>query len=277
MKSQRECFLQNLGSWKGSFTQFSITGEQIDDVESLLRLETIDNSDNIKLTLQRFYPTGVDEKVIEYDPSALYNILFFETGAFSQGSLQWAPFSQFGAELALVHGDRRLRIVQSFNSDSILGKITLIRERNPDSQIPERPRLQVEELIGQWEGEAVILSPQNHTSTKCRSILNLRLESPNQLVQELSFGEKGSGWSLTSKGEIDGNTLKFSQMEVPVQVTLLPDGASALFPLAIASGQSFFLEAGWLVEPNLRYRLIRRYDEKGAWNSLILVTERKVS
>jgi hypothetical protein len=277
MKTQRECFLQNLGSWEGSFTQFSIAGEQISDVPSLLHLEAIDNSDNIKLTLRRFYSTGVDEKVIEYDPSTLYNILFFENGAFSQGSLQWAPFSQFGAELALIHGNRRLRIIQLFDSGTQMGKITLIRERNPNTPVPERARLNVEELVGEWEGEAVILSPQDHRIAQSRSILKMHLESPNTLVQELSFGEKNSGWSLTSKGEIEGHTIKFSQMDVPVQVTLLPDGASATFPLAITSGKSFFLEAGWLADPNLRYRLIRRYDEKGAWNSLILVTERKVN
>jgi hypothetical protein len=277
MKSQWECFCENLGVWKGSFTQFSTTGEQIDDVESLLRLETVDEAEKVKLTLQRFYPTGVDEKILIFDPNGLYNIPFFENGAFSQGALQWAPFSQFGAELSLIHGDRRLRIVQMFDSGTQIRKLTLIRERHPDSSVPERPRLQVTDLLGEWQGEAVIISPQNHTSTSCRSILNLRLESPNVLIEELSFGEENSGLSLTSKGEIKGNAIDFSQMKVPVRVTLLPDGGSATFPLEITSGKSFFLEAGWLVEPNLRYRLIRRYDEKGAWTNLTLVKERKVS
>lgn len=277
MKSQRECFLENLGTWKGSFTQFSVAGEEISDVESLLRLEKIDNSENVKLTLQRFYTTGVDEKVIEYDPSSLYNILFFETGAFSQGSLQWGPFSQFGAELALVHGSYRLRVVEMFDINSKIDRLTLIREKHPEALTRDNSPLQVAQLLGEWVGEAAILSPQNPTPTYCPSHLNLYLENPNLLVQELTFGEPGSAERVVSKGEIAGNTIKFSQMAVPVQVTLLPDGASATFPLAIAAGKSFFLEAGWLVEADLRYRLIRRYDERGAWNSLILVKERKIA
>jgi hypothetical protein len=275
MKSQWECFCQNIGVWKGSFTQFSSTGEQIDDVESLLRLESVGEAEKVKLTLQRFYPTGLDEKILEFDPNGLYNIPFFENGAFSQGSLQWGPFTKFGAELGLIHGDRRLRVVETFNGDGNPDKITLIRERHPDSSVPERDRLQVAELLGQWEGEAIILSPQDYTTTKCRSVLNIRQESPTKLIQEISVGEGDYAWGLTSQGEIEGNKIDFSQMEVPVRVILLPDGASATIPLHITSGRSLFLESGWLVEANLRYRLIRRYDDKGAWNSLTLVTERK--
>jgi hypothetical protein len=40
--------------------------------------------------------------------------------------------------------------------------------------------------------------------------------------------------------------------------------------------QSFILEVGWLIEPNLRQRMIRSYSDKGEWVSLTLVTERRV-
>ena len=60
-----------------------------------------------------------------------------------------------------------------------------------------------------------------------------------------------------------------------IRSLLLPDGASLTLPLKIAHRQPFFLECGWLVEPNQRLRIIRRYDETGAWQNVTLVTEFK--
>jgi hypothetical protein len=48
-------------------------------------------------------------------------------------------------------------------------------------------------------------------------------------------------------------------------------------PDVYPSHSPFLLEAGWLISDNLRQRLIRRYDERGGWVSLTLVTERKIS
>ena len=38
-----------------------------------------------------------------------------------------------------------------------------------------------------------------------------------------------------------------------------------------------FFEAGWLVEPDLRFRMIRSYNDRGEWISLTLIKERKIS
>jgi hypothetical protein len=57
---------------------------------------------------------------------------------------------------------------------------------------------------------------------------------------------------------------------------LLPDGASATSPLKVQLRQPLFLEAGWLIQSNLRQRMIRSYNDKGEWASLTLVTEERV-
>ncbi|MBD0363613.1 MAG: DUF3598 family protein, partial [Coleofasciculus sp. C3-bin4] len=99
MPSQWECLLKNLGEWQGSFTRFSSQGEQLEDTPSVVSLEGLNENQTIRQTL-RFLPPDqpVDEKVLEYS-SLNRSVLFFENGAFSQGSMQWAPFSEFGAEL----------------------------------------------------------------------------------------------------------------------------------------------------------------------------------
>jgi len=81
---------------------------------------------------------------------------------------------------------------------------------------------------------------------------------------------------VTSTATIVGSQLLFTQGNYPIQVLLLPDGASCTAPLNIPRGQPFFLEVGWLLQENLRQRLIRSYDAQGGWTSLTLVTERKI-
>jgi hypothetical protein len=61
--------------------------------------------------------------------------------------------------LGLIEGDRRLRLVQLFNKDSQLAQLTLIREKLADTEAPERPPLTLEQLLGEWQGEAVTIYP----------------------------------------------------------------------------------------------------------------------
>ena len=78
---------------------------------------------------------------------------FFENGAFSQGALQFAPYTEFGAEMGLIYGDRRLRVVLLYDKASQLDRVTFIREHY--STTPERPALTLNDLLGKWEGEAI--------------------------------------------------------------------------------------------------------------------------
>ncbi|BAS55994.1 hypothetical protein NIES2135_47070 [Leptolyngbya boryana NIES-2135] len=268
MKSQWDCLLENLGSWHGSFTRFSPSGELIEDVPSIVSFTGLNDNQTMR-QIVRLEPANqpVSEKVLEYS-SLGRNILFFENGAFSLGSIQRAPFSEFGAELGLIHGDRRLRLVQLFDKQSQLSGLTLIREKLAESETPERPPLQVEDLIGTWKGEATTIYPDWRSPDTYTTDLKVWRDG-DRLNQELQFGR-----TITTSALIEGTILKFDSGS---QIVMLPDGASSNCPTEVKSGYPFVLEVGWLLQPDLRQRLMRSYSHKGEWVSLTLVTEQKIS
>lgn len=274
MKSQWDCLLQNLGEWQGSFTRFSAEGNELEDTPTMVSLEGLNGNKTIRQIVRRFTPEP-NEIVLEYSTLGR-SILFFENGAFSQGALQFSPFSEFGAELGFIHGDRRLRFVQLFNKESQCDRVTLIREHRAGTLAVERPPLTVEDLIGTWQGEATTLYPDWREPNTFSSTLTIQREG-DRLLQKLSFGSGASSQAIASVAEIDGDRLLFAQSVQPIQVMLLPNGASSNCPVQIKPREAFFLEAGWLIEPNLRQRMIRSYSDKGEWLSLTLVTEQKVS
>ncbi|WP_414561878.1 MULTISPECIES: DUF3598 family protein [unclassified Anabaena] len=266
MASQWESLLQNLGEWQGSFTRFSPQGTLLEDIKSVVSLSGLNNNQTIRQIVSR---QGQADLVLEYS-SVARSTLFFANGAFSQGSIQLAPFTEFGAELGLIHEHRRLRLVQLFDKNSQLDKITLIREHLAGTEPVERPTLQIEDLLGEWQGEAVTIYPDWRSPDKYSTNLKLQLDDTGQLIQSLSFGER----TITSTGTINGSKINFDQNQI--QVLLLPNGASATSPLQLQLRQPLFLEVGWLIQPHLRQRMIRSYNNKGEWVSLTLVTEEKV-
>lgn len=276
MPSQWECLLKNLGEWQGSFTRFSPQGQQLEDTPSVVSLEGLNNDQTIRQIVRRL-PLGqtVDEKVLEYS-SLNRSTLFFENGAFSQGSIQWGPFSEFGAEFGLIEGKCRLRLVQLFNKDSQLSQLTLIREKLANTDAPERPELSLEQLLGEWEGEAVTIYPDWRSPDTYPTRLKLHRQDTNRLVQQLTFGSGASVRTITSSAQINGSVLHFDEGSLPIQVLLLPDGASSNCPLQVKPGHFFVLELGWLVQPDQRQRLVRSYSDKGEWTSLTLVKEQRV-
>ena len=198
-------------------------------------------------------------------------ILLCEDGAFTNGSLQWGPFSDFGAELGLIWQDRRLRIAQVFEKGSDLKSITLIRERRAESTAPERPPLKLSDLLGRWTGTATTLYADYRPDTVQPSTLLIEQRGTVQVRQTL---ELPGIPPIGSTGQIDGSRISFGS---GVQVLLLPDGGSCTCPMRIEPRQPLFLEMGWLVAPNHRLRLMRRYDASGSWVSLTLVNEQKVA
>ncbi|MEG4118773.1 DUF3598 family protein [Microcoleus sp. N9_B4] len=281
MVAQWENFLQNLGEWHGSFTQLSTRGEVLQDTPSIISLEGFNDNKTVRLKLRRFSPNPsgvgepeVSELVREYQGLGR-DILFFENGAFCQGTIQLAPYSECGAEFCFIYNYRRLRFVQLYNTDGNLSNLTLIREKQLDKNVPERPPLTVEDLLGEWQGEAVTMYPDSRSPEFYSTKLQLHLESGDRLVQKITFGSNAT--VISSSARIDGSVLHFNEGAMPVQVLLLPDGGSCTLPVKIESRKPIFFEAGWLVEPDLRFRMIRSYNERGEWVSLTLVTERKVS
>ncbi|MBE9180559.1 DUF3598 family protein [Oculatella sp. LEGE 06141] len=279
--SQWDSLLKHLGAWQGSFTRLSPHGEWVNDVPTCVTLAGINQNETMRQTIQYFSPDRqavTEEKVLEY-ASLNRSTLFHEDGAFSQGSIQFGPLAEFGAEFgfidnigAVAPGNRRLRLVQLFDKTSNLSSLTLIREQRQDTFAPERPHLTLEQLLGHWHGDAVTLYTDWRSPDSFSTSLTLRVEG-NRLHQSLTM----PGRELTSTAQIDGSRLLFNQGPHPVQVLLLPDGASCNTPLTIPRQAPFILEAGWLIAPNLRQRLIRSYDAQGGWVSLTLVTEQKVN
>jgi hypothetical protein len=186
--------------------------------------------------------------------------------------MQFGPFSEFGAELGLIAGNQRLRLVQLFDKTSQLSRLTLIREQRQSEALGRKhPDLTAAQLVGTWQGEAVTLYPDWQQPERYSTQLTVTLEG-NRLHQRL----RAPNLELSSTAQVDGSILRFEQGSYPVQILLLPGGASSNTPLSIPGGQAFSLEAGWLIQPDLRQRLIRRYDQQGGWTSLTLVTERKL-
>jgi len=274
--SQWDRLLLHLGEWKGSFTSFSPSGSVLDDRPSRVTLSTPSASTTMRQTVEFLSSEGLPERstVLEYR-SLNRGILFFGNGAFSQGSIQFSPLAEFGAEFGFVEGDRRLRLVLQFHPQTenrSLTQLTLIREYRSGSAATENPPLTVESLLGTWEGTATHISPDWFEAAPQTTCLELKREG-DRLHQHLTT----SGVDLQSSARIDGNHLHFdplSQGGYATQVLLLPDGASCTIPTHLPRQHPFFLEVGWLAAPNLRYRLIRSYDAQGAWTGLTLVTEK---
>ena len=268
-------FLKNLGEWKGSFTSVSLEGELLDSTPSILNLEGLENNQLVRFRLRRFGPGGYSEQPIsdytqEYRSIGRQNI-FFETGAFSKGSLQLAPFSEFGAEYGFVAENRRLRFVQVYDRQGNLRDLILIREFRSGNDARERPPLEISQLLGNWQGTACTAYSDWSPSETYTTSLEIKEIGNGILQQQQHFGET----TITSKARIEGKKLLFEEGNIPRQILLLPDGTSSNTPLQLKLRQSFFVEVGWLVEDNKRQRLIRSYDEKGQWISATHVIEHK--
>ena len=278
MTSQWNYFLKNLGEWHGSFTRISPQGEEIADTPTLVTIEGLNDNQNVHQVV-RYLPPDEPSRdvVVDYD-SLNRTIIFFSNGAFSQGSMQWGPYSTFGGEFGLIDNDfgdgsRRLRMVELFNSSANLERVVLIREKLPNSNVPERPPLSVDSLLGEWSGKATTMYADLSNPTIFTSYLKIKRQGEDRIEQTLSFDNK----NISSVARIEGSRLLFADKGLPSQILLLPDGASCNCPLEVKLGHNFVLEMGWLLQPDIRQRIIRSYNEKGNWISCTLVTEKKVA
>jgi hypothetical protein len=268
MTSQWQGLLQNLGTWQGSFTNLSPEGVPLQDTPSEVTLRLSEDEQTVFFSLQRH---ASPEIALRFNyPGPGLQIPFFENGCFSQGSLQHAPQTQFGAEFALIEGDRRLRLVQLFDQGTALTSLTLIRE-NRAGNMAQSPPLTVDLLVGVWQGEAVTRYADHRSPDVIQTHLTVAQEG-DCLTQSLQFG----GRTIQSSAHRDGNCLHFKDGAQPMKLLCLPGGASALYPQQIQPRTPFMIETGWLVEPTLRKRMVRSYGDHGEWVSITLVTERKV-
>ena len=272
MKSQWECVLENLGEWVGSFTTVTATGESIEDIPSIIKLEGSRDNQAIHLVLTRFYPlpnsTERYPKEVVWDFSTPPGIgaIYFETGAFSSGALAVTAGVKTIAEFSLRAADRRFRTIETFDIDQKLDRVTFVREQRQGTIAPERPHLNINDLVGTWTGTATTLYPQSApivtqtVTTFTASGEGYRLEADEDSIdltvanQRLLFATARSGQSY--------------------QMLLLPDGSYTTTPTQIQLGCPFDLEIGWMYQPGQRQRLVRRYDSAGKWHSATFTRDR---
>lgn len=268
-----ENFLKNLGEWQGSFTRLSPQGDMLGNTPSILTLEGLEDNKLVKFRLRRYdNPDYQDPPTQDYSQdyrSLGRQIIFFGTGAFSKGPWQLAPFSEFGAEFGFVDGDRRMRFVQLYDKELSLASLTFIREFRRGSDAQERPALTVEQLLGTWHCQVYTAYPD--------------WREPELSTMEISLGQTGDsveqrvtvqGKTSVMQGKVMGDQIHFLDPN-PSKVLLLPDGASSCTPDRLQLGQPFSGEVGWLVRPNERQRLIRYYDNRGAWTHSAFVVEHR--
>jgi hypothetical protein len=305
--TQWDYHLKNLGEWQGSFTKLAVTtGQVLEDTPTTLVIEPQDPEQAeaprfVRLSLTRWpSPSNLHPPqplVWEYGTLSP-SLLFTETGAFSQGTVQYSSYGEFGAEFSLMEtrsasvsastspadlatqpGDRRLRVVMFYRS-GVLESLTLIREARASSGAPPRPPLHLDDLLGHWQSQVTHFYPNGRSPQQTATRLHLERQG-SRLIQHFS----SEAFSFSSEAEVEARTdiadhaaqrLLFGQGTQPVQVLLLPDGASITTPTAIVSGKPFFLEIGWLMAPNQRQRLVRHYDARGEWTHVSHVTERRV-
>jgi hypothetical protein len=127
-------------------------------------------------------------------------------------------------------------------------------------------------LLGEWQGQAITLYADLSQPNTYNTYLKIKQQDSNHIVQSLSFGDQ----TISSTAIIAGNKLLFENSGLPTQILLLPDGASCNCPLEVKLGHNFVLEMGWLLQPQIRQRIIRSYNAKGNWVSCTLVTEKKL-
>ena len=277
MKSQWECVLENLGEWVGSFTTVTPQGELIEDISSIIKLAGIRDNQAIHLVLNRFYPLPnstekyAKEVVWYFSTPPGIGAIYFETGAFSSGGLTVYLGAKTISEFSLRAGDRRFRMIQTFDISQRLDRVTFVREQLQGTTTPERPQLEIAELVGTWNGIATTLYADNRPAieSNTRSIFKVSHTSYQLIEQDRSI-------DLTVDPDVPGARVWHfinSSDSQSYQLLLLPDGGYSIAPTQIELGHAFCLEIGWIHQTNQRQRLVRRYDSTGKWESATFIEE----
>ena len=254
MGSQWENFLANLGEWRGSFTALNAEGEVGQSTASILTLERGEEERLVHFRLRRFGAgdeDGVPSREMNQEYRSLgRQVVFFDSGSFSKGSLQVAPGTPFGAEFGFIAGDRRHRLVQLHNSEGALESFVLIREFRSGSSASERPALQLETLLGPWTGQ----------------VATITADWPEPEIAPCALQiEGGTGQPFHIRSQSGAAVSESGGAHQ--RLWLQSDAGYSLAPVQLSHRQAFAVEAGWLPEPDRLERLIRRYDASGAWLS----------
>ncbi|EDY37884.1 conserved hypothetical protein [Cyanobium sp. PCC 7001] len=276
MGNQWENFCRNLGEWRGSFANLDAAGNLQSATASILTLESREEGRCVLFRLRRYGDGGYDTPPLQ-DHQQEYRslgkqVVFFDNGSFSKGSLQVAPATRSGAEFGFVGHDRRWRLVQLHGESGAFESLVLIREFRAGSGASERPALTPEQLLGTWQGQAATVEADWPVPSvaPCRTSIEALPGQGLRLTTELG------GEPEVLEGRLQGSVLAIDGPS-PRQLNLLPDGGSSLVPLQVSHRQGFTVEAAWLSSPTERQRLIRRYNDRGAWISASHLIETRVA
>ena len=285
MKSPWECVLENLGEWIGSFTTVTPQGELIEDIPSIIKLTGIRDDRTIHLVLNRFYPlpnsTEKYAKEVVWDFSTPPGIgaIYFETGAFSSGGLTVYLGAKTIAEFSLRAGDRRFRMIQTFDISQQLDRVTFVREQLQGTTAPEQPHLEIADLVGTWTGIATTLYADDRPAIEAKTQSSFSVSDTGyQLIEgDLSLAEP-LPWRIDLTVDPDVPAARVwhfidSSDSQSYQLLLLPDGGYSITPTQIELGHAFCLEIGWIHQTNQRQRLVRRYGSTGKWESATFIEE----
>lgn len=281
MSSQWQNFLLNRGEWQGSFTSLSAEGVVTDSTPSILILEPADDNRLVRFHLRRYGADGYSSaptREVRTDYRTLgRQVVFFDTGSFSKGSLQVAPNTSSGAEFGFIDADRRFRLVQLFNDAGIFDGLVLIREFRVGTQAEERPPLTAEDLMGCWRGQAATITADWPVADQTSVEISLQRSSEaggdHFMMRTMFDSTSRQGMALNALGlisPISGHRLGEAiclEDPFPRRWQFLPDGGYSLVPLQVSHRQAFSVEAGWMPAPDRLERLIRCYDASGAWQS----------
>lgn len=281
MTSQWQNFLLNRGEWHGSFTSLTADGIVTDSTPSILSLDPDDDDRLVRFHLRRFGSEGLGSaptREVRTDYRTLgRQVVFFDTGSFSKGSLQVAPNTPSGSEFGFIDADRRFRLVQLFTDVGAFDGHVLIREFRAGTEAQERPPLSVDHLCGIWRGQASTITADwplaDQKSVEIRLDRSV-VDGRDHLTMQTSFPSDSrpcsdpcaSDLCSSITGSMQGGVLCV-EGSLPRRWHLLPDGGYSLVPLQVSHRQAFLVEAGWMPASNRLVRLIRCYDATGAWQS----------
>lgn len=226
---------KHLNNWQGTWTIYSPQKEVIDSFQCVRSFQS--NLEQTEIThINRYiYTNGrQEEKTWQiYKPSL--KAIFFAQGAGAYNSQQLELGSMFAVELFFRHENIRHSVVAAYHDGSNLTKMLSIRE---DAVSPSRfwssevNILPERDFQGNWIGTSMTMTPDFVVS----------LPVPTQLC-----------WT------IEGNETFF-----------FPDGISLSCPKQVQVGDTIAIAANWLVNSTYMQQITIKYDESGAFSSLIL-------
>ncbi len=243
MPTPTQCLALHLGDWQGIFTEWDpLTWTVRSQKRSLIQFEQLPNG-AIQQSNAYF---GMDE-VVQPDPtrtqSWIYQdfspgLRFFADGSFSNGRVQLAPASDFGAEQGFLLGDGKRRVVTLFNREGQLTAVTTIDEVRGTWQEQPQDQLLESELQGSWRGTCISYQADAYTS-------------------ESQPWEGNQGLCLANFTPLPGRMWIGGHLLLPV--------------LQSHRQRQFELQVGWLPRPGQALSLIRRYDSGGALAEVTLL------